>query len=162
MEKIRLQFQSFLDDPIYEDEHAIHLEVVKTLADIGPNVEPKLRDECTRNATHERPPAILPSFLSLVILPRLADIAAKNKSSTNETRRRDIAIELIEGFKALSCCCTSLLIAPLFLKSRSTVVFSMDLLETFMIPGLKSVLVDANELELPDQVSSFLSQSKSS
>ena len=38
----------------------------------------------------------------------------------------------------------------------------MDLLETFMIPGLKSVLVDANELELPDQVSSFLSQSKSS
>eukprot|EP00118_Oscarella_pearsei_P026326 m.309769 g.309769 ORF g.309769 m.309769 type:complete len:1074 (+) comp47698_c0_seq1:27-3248(+) len=114
LEKIRLQFQSFLGDPIYEDQHSVQLEVVKTLSDIGPNVEPLFRDE--------------------FVLPRLADIAAKNNSITNETRRRDIALELLEGFKALSCC-----------------FFSIELLEKFMIPGLKSVLTDVNDLELPDK-----------
>ena len=40
-----------------------------------------------------------------VILPRLSAIAKANNENTNETRRRDIATELLEGFKALSCCC---------------------------------------------------------
>jgi hypothetical protein len=38
--------QTFLDDPIYREEHALHLELVSTFARVGPNAEQKFRDEC--------------------------------------------------------------------------------------------------------------------
>lgn len=43
-----MQFRSFLDDQIYANEHSLLLEMVKTLGEIGPSVEPKLRDDCRR------------------------------------------------------------------------------------------------------------------
>ena len=41
-----MQFQSFLDDPMYTDQHSLHVEVIRTFACVGPNAEPKFRDEC--------------------------------------------------------------------------------------------------------------------
>lgn len=126
LEKIRLQFQSFLDDQVYANEHALLLDMVKTLGEIGPNVEPKLRDD--------------------FILPRLSTLAKANNGNTNETRRRDIATELLEGFKALSCC-----------------FFSDDHLTNYMVPGLKCLLIDVKDLGLPDQdvVLSLISEHES-
>lgn len=40
-----------------------------------------------------------------VVLPRLAALAAKNNSTTNETKKMDIALALLEAFTAMSCCC---------------------------------------------------------
>lgn len=48
---------------------------------------------------------ILIYFFSLVVLPRLAALAAKNNSTTNETKKMDIALALLEAFTAMSCCC---------------------------------------------------------
>ncbi|KAL4235189.1 hypothetical protein ACF0H5_006827 [Mactra antiquata] len=46
LEKVYMQFQSFLDDPVYREEHQLHLELVATFARVGPNAEQKFRDEC--------------------------------------------------------------------------------------------------------------------
>lgn len=46
-----MQFQSFLDDPMYADQHALHVEVIRTFARVGPNAEPKFRDECEYDFT---------------------------------------------------------------------------------------------------------------
>ena len=46
LDKVHMQFQSFLDDPMYTDQHALHVEVIRTFARVGPNAEPKFRDEC--------------------------------------------------------------------------------------------------------------------
>ncbi|XP_062500867.1 RAB11-binding protein RELCH homolog isoform X2 [Corticium candelabrum] len=126
LEKIRVQFQLFLDDPFYQNEHAVLLQMVKTLGDIGPNVEPKLRDD--------------------FILPRLTAIAKANNETSNATRRRDVAVELLEGFKALSCC-----------------FFSDDHLATYMVPGLKYLLADIQVLDLPEKetVSSLITEHES-
>ena len=35
-----------MDDPVYRDQHNVHMQLVKTLAHIGPNVEPRFREEC--------------------------------------------------------------------------------------------------------------------
>ena len=41
-----MQLQTFLDDPMYREEHDLHLELVAMFARIGPNAEQKFRDEC--------------------------------------------------------------------------------------------------------------------
>lgn len=46
LEKAHMQFQSFLDDHVYKEEHGMHVEVIRTLGRIGPNTEPRFRDEC--------------------------------------------------------------------------------------------------------------------
>ena len=46
LEKVYMQLQTFLDDPVYREEHMLHLELVSTFARVGPNAEPKFRDEC--------------------------------------------------------------------------------------------------------------------
>ncbi|XP_035218568.1 RAB11-binding protein RELCH homolog isoform X2 [Stegodyphus dumicola] len=96
LEKVHLQLQTFLDDPMYWDQHLLHVEVIRTFAKVGPNTEPKFRDE--------------------FVLPRLAALAAKNNSTTNETKKMDIALALLEAYTAMSCCFMSdQLIAEAFL-----------------------------------------------
>ncbi|XP_014675386.1 PREDICTED: lisH domain and HEAT repeat-containing protein KIAA1468 homolog isoform X2 [Priapulus caudatus] len=87
VEKAHMQFQGFLDDPIYKDAHAMHVEVIHTLSRIGPNTEPRFRDD--------------------FILPRLAILAANNNHTMNETKKRDVAMVLFEAYSALSCCFVS-------------------------------------------------------
>ena len=41
-----MQLQTFLDDPMYREEHSLHVELIGTFARVGPNAEPKFRDEC--------------------------------------------------------------------------------------------------------------------
>ena len=41
-----MQLQTFLDDPQYREEHSLHVELIATFARVGPNAEPKFRDEC--------------------------------------------------------------------------------------------------------------------
>ena len=46
LDKVQLQFQNFLDDPGYADQQQMQLALIKTLARVGPNAEPRFRDEC--------------------------------------------------------------------------------------------------------------------
>ena len=46
LDKVHMQLTSFMDDPAYKHEHYMHLELIRTLARVGPNTEPKLRDHC--------------------------------------------------------------------------------------------------------------------
>ena len=41
-----MQLQTFFDDPVYREHHAVHVELIRTLARCGPNAEPKFQDEC--------------------------------------------------------------------------------------------------------------------
>ena len=42
---------------------------------------------------------------SLVLLPRLVVMATINNQSQDDTRRREIALELMEAYVSLTCCC---------------------------------------------------------
>ena len=41
-----MQLQSFTDDPIYKDHHPMQVELIHTYAKVGPNAEPRFRDDC--------------------------------------------------------------------------------------------------------------------
>ncbi|XP_052230319.1 RAB11-binding protein RELCH homolog isoform X2 [Dreissena polymorpha] len=84
LEKVYMQLQSFLDDPAYREEHALHLELVATFTRVGPNAEQKFRDE--------------------FMLPRLTALALENNNQTNEVKKREMALQLFEAYSALSCC----------------------------------------------------------
>ncbi|KAL3860033.1 hypothetical protein ACJMK2_010206, partial [Sinanodonta woodiana] len=45
LDRVYMQLQTFLDDSMYRDEHALHVELLRTFARVGPNAEPKFRDE---------------------------------------------------------------------------------------------------------------------
>ena len=44
-----IQLQS-LDDPAYTDEHTLLVQLIHTFGKVGPNAEPKFRDECKYDA----------------------------------------------------------------------------------------------------------------
>ena len=46
LDRVYIQFQSFLDDPAYRDEHTLLVQLIHTFGKVGPNAEPKFRDEC--------------------------------------------------------------------------------------------------------------------
>ena len=46
LDRAYMQFLTFMDDPAYRDEHRVHVELIHTLARVGPNTEPKFREEC--------------------------------------------------------------------------------------------------------------------
>lgn len=46
LERVKMQLASFLEDPQYQDQHALHTEIIKTFGRVGPNAEPRFRDEC--------------------------------------------------------------------------------------------------------------------
>lgn len=41
-----MQFVTFMDDPMYRNEHEVNIELIRTLARVGPNAEPRFRDDC--------------------------------------------------------------------------------------------------------------------
>ncbi|XP_064641709.1 RAB11-binding protein RELCH homolog [Lineus longissimus] len=84
LDKVYMQIQTFMDDPLYKDQHDLLVELIRTFARVGPNAEPKFRDE--------------------FIIPRLAVLAAINNHVTNETRRSDIMLQLFDAYSALCCC----------------------------------------------------------
>lgn len=42
-----MQLASFLEDPQYQDQHSLHIEIIRTFGRVGPNTEPRFRDDCT-------------------------------------------------------------------------------------------------------------------
>ena len=45
LDKVHMQLEAFMDEPSYAHEHSMHVELIRTLARVGPNTEPKLRDD---------------------------------------------------------------------------------------------------------------------
>ncbi|XP_024135566.1 RAB11-binding protein RELCH homolog isoform X3 [Oryzias melastigma] len=83
-ERVKMQLASFLEDPQYQDQHSLHIEIIRTFGRVGPNAEPRFRDE--------------------FVLPHLHKLALANNSHTVESKRIDIATQLFEAYSALSCC----------------------------------------------------------
>ncbi|XP_035286904.1 RAB11-binding protein RELCH homolog isoform X1 [Anguilla anguilla] len=83
-ERVKMQLASFLEDPQYQDQHALHMEVIRTFGRVGPNADPRFRDE--------------------FVLPHLHKLALGNNSQTAESKRMDIAMQLFDAYSALSCC----------------------------------------------------------
>uniref|UniRef100_UPI0037E7DE3E RAB11-binding protein RELCH homolog isoform X4 n=1 Tax=Semicossyphus pulcher TaxID=241346 RepID=UPI0037E7DE3E len=84
LERVKMQLASFLEDPQYQDQHSLHMEIIRTFGRVGPNAEPRFRDE--------------------FVLPHLHKLALGNNSQAMETKRIDIATQLFEAYSALSCC----------------------------------------------------------
>uniref|UniRef100_A0A8C8D2V8 LisH domain-containing protein n=1 Tax=Oncorhynchus tshawytscha TaxID=74940 RepID=A0A8C8D2V8_ONCTS len=84
LERVKMQLASFLEDPQYQDQHSLHMEIIRTFGRVGPNTEPRFRDE--------------------FVLPHLHKLALDNNAQTTERKRIDIATQLFEAYSALSCC----------------------------------------------------------
>ncbi|KAI5617157.1 lisH domain and HEAT repeat-containing protein KIAA1468-like isoform X5, partial [Silurus asotus] len=84
LERVKMQLASFLEDPLYQDQHSLHMEIIKTFGRVGPNAEPRFRDE--------------------FVLPHLHKLALGNNMQAMENKRMDIAGQLFEAYSALSCC----------------------------------------------------------
>ncbi|CAL8398149.1 unnamed protein product [Arctogadus glacialis] len=84
LERVKMQLESFLEDPQYQDQHSLHMEIIRTFGRVGPNAEPRFRDE--------------------FVLPHLHKLALGNNSQTVEAKRIDVATQLFEAYSALSCC----------------------------------------------------------
>uniref|UniRef100_A0A4W4GFL1 LisH domain and HEAT repeat-containing protein KIAA1468 n=1 Tax=Electrophorus electricus TaxID=8005 RepID=A0A4W4GFL1_ELEEL len=84
LERVKMQLASFLEDPQYQDQHSLHMEIIKTFGRVGPNAEPRFRDE--------------------FVLPHLHKLAMVNNMQTVEQKRMDVASQLFEAYSALSCC----------------------------------------------------------
>uniref|UniRef100_A0A8C8GDK6 LisH domain-containing protein n=1 Tax=Oncorhynchus tshawytscha TaxID=74940 RepID=A0A8C8GDK6_ONCTS len=85
LERVKMQLASFLEDPQYQDQHSLHMEIIRTFGRVGPNAEPRFRDE--------------------FVLPHLHKLALGNNVQATESKRIDIATQLFEAYSALSCCC---------------------------------------------------------
>uniref|UniRef100_A0A4W5K3F7 RAB11 binding and LisH domain, coiled-coil and HEAT repeat containing n=1 Tax=Hucho hucho TaxID=62062 RepID=A0A4W5K3F7_9TELE len=84
LERVKMQLASFLEDPQYQDQHSLHMEIIRTFGRVGPNAEPRFRDE--------------------FVLPHLHKLALGNNVQATERKRIDIATQLFEAYSALSCC----------------------------------------------------------
>ncbi|XP_030059094.1 RAB11-binding protein RELCH isoform X2 [Microcaecilia unicolor] len=84
LERVKMQLASFLEDPQYQDQHSLHTEIIKTFGRVGPNTEPRFRDE--------------------FVLPNLHRLAMVNNQQATDSKRLDIATHLFEAYSALSCC----------------------------------------------------------
>ncbi|XP_072555992.1 RAB11-binding protein RELCH homolog isoform X4 [Paramormyrops kingsleyae] len=84
LERVKMQLASFLEDLQYQDQHSLHMEIIRTLGRVGPNAEPRFRDD--------------------FVLPHLHKLALVNNMQTVEAKRLDIATQLFEAYSALSCC----------------------------------------------------------
>lgn len=85
LERVKMQLASFLEDPQYQDQHSLHTEVIRTFGRVGPNAEPRFRDE--------------------FVIPHLHKLALVNNLQIVDSKRLDIATHLFEAYSALSCCC---------------------------------------------------------
>uniref|UniRef100_A0A1A7WXA1 LisH domain and HEAT repeat-containing protein KIAA1468 n=1 Tax=Iconisemion striatum TaxID=60296 RepID=A0A1A7WXA1_9TELE len=84
LERVKMQLASFLEDPQYQDQHSLHMEIIRTFGRVGPNADPRFRDD--------------------FVLPHLHKLALANNSQSVESKKIDIAIHLFEAYSALSCC----------------------------------------------------------
>ncbi|XP_027622058.1 RAB11-binding protein RELCH isoform X3 [Tupaia chinensis] len=84
LERAKMQLASFLEDPQYQDQHSLHTEIIKTFGRVGPNAEPRFRDE--------------------FVIPHLHKLALVNNLQIVDSKRLDIATHLFEAYSALSCC----------------------------------------------------------
>ncbi|XP_013925446.1 PREDICTED: lisH domain and HEAT repeat-containing protein KIAA1468 homolog [Thamnophis sirtalis] len=84
LERVKMQLASFLEDPQYQDQHSLHTEIIKTFGRVGPNAEPRFRDE--------------------FVLPHLHKLSLVNNQQSADSKRLDIATHLFEAYSALSCC----------------------------------------------------------
>uniref|UniRef100_A0A8C3TW44 RAB11 binding and LisH domain, coiled-coil and HEAT repeat containing n=1 Tax=Catharus ustulatus TaxID=91951 RepID=A0A8C3TW44_CATUS len=84
LERVKMQLASFLEDPQYQDQHSLHTEIIKTFGRVGPNAEPRFRDE--------------------FVIPHLHKLALVNNQQSVDSKRLDIATHLFESYSALSCC----------------------------------------------------------
>ncbi|XP_053913532.1 RAB11-binding protein RELCH isoform X2 [Cuculus canorus] len=84
LERVKMQLASFLEDPQYQDQHSLHSEIIKTFGRVGPNAEPRFRDE--------------------FVIPHLHKLALVNNQQSVDSKRLDIATHLFEAYSALSCC----------------------------------------------------------
>ncbi|GIY63229.1 RAB11-binding protein RELCH homolog [Caerostris darwini] len=121
LEKAHMQLQTFLDDQLYRDQHLLYVEVIRTFAKIGPNTEPKFRDE--------------------FVLPRLTALAAENNSTTNETKKMDIALALLEAYTAMSCCFMSeQLIAEAFLPGLRCLKLDLEVIAQEYVDSVTNII----------------------
>uniref|UniRef100_A0A8C5PSV8 LisH domain and HEAT repeat-containing protein KIAA1468 n=1 Tax=Leptobrachium leishanense TaxID=445787 RepID=A0A8C5PSV8_9ANUR len=84
LERVKMQLASFLEDPQYQDQHSLQTEIIRTFGRVGPNAEPRFRDE--------------------FVLPHLHKLALVNNQQSVDSKRLDIATYLFEAYSALSCC----------------------------------------------------------
>ncbi|KAG8571922.1 hypothetical protein GDO81_011829 [Engystomops pustulosus] len=84
LERVKMQLASFLEDPQYQDQHSLQIEIIRTFGRVGPNAEPRFRDE--------------------FVLPHLHKLALVNNQQSVDSKRLDIATYLFEAYSALSCC----------------------------------------------------------
>uniref|UniRef100_A0A8D0GHN7 LisH domain and HEAT repeat-containing protein KIAA1468 n=1 Tax=Sphenodon punctatus TaxID=8508 RepID=A0A8D0GHN7_SPHPU len=84
LERVKMQLASFLEDPQYQDQHSLHTEIIKTFGRVGPNADPRFRDE--------------------FVIPHLHKLALVNNQQSVDSKRLDIATHLFEAYSALSCC----------------------------------------------------------
>ncbi|XP_077503426.1 RAB11-binding protein RELCH homolog isoform X2 [Amblyomma americanum] len=83
LDKAFMQLQSFLEDPQHRDDHSMQAEFIHMFASLGPNTEPRFRDE--------------------FILPHLANLAMRNNQNPNDSSRAQIMELLLEAYSTLSC-----------------------------------------------------------
>ncbi|XP_065299337.1 RAB11-binding protein RELCH homolog [Dermacentor albipictus] len=83
LDKAFMQLQTFLEDPLHRDDRSMQAEFIHMFASLGPNTEPRFRDE--------------------FILPHLAILAMRNNQNTNDSSRVEIMELLLEAYSALSC-----------------------------------------------------------
>ncbi|XP_069586729.1 RAB11-binding protein RELCH isoform X1 [Ranitomeya imitator] len=84
LERVKMQLASFLEDLQYQDQHSLQIEIIRTFGRVGPNAEPRFRDE--------------------FVLPHLHRLALVNNQQSVDSKRLDIATYLFEAYSALSCC----------------------------------------------------------
>ncbi|XP_042164895.1 RAB11-binding protein RELCH homolog isoform X7 [Oncorhynchus tshawytscha] len=126
LERVKMQLASFLEDPQYQDQHSLHMEIIRTFGRVGPNTEPRFRDE--------------------FVLPHLHKLALDNNAQTTERKRIDIATQLFEAYSALSCCCV------LHLLYHQRVFISEELMVNHFLPGLRCLRADMEQLSPEHEV----------
>ncbi|XP_078462530.1 RAB11-binding protein RELCH homolog isoform X1 [Lampetra planeri] len=84
LERVKMQLASFLDDGPGEEQHALQLEIIRTLGRVGPNAEPRFRDE--------------------FMLPSLHVLSMGNNQQATDGKRMEVAVQLFEAYSALACC----------------------------------------------------------
>ncbi|XP_028391944.1 RAB11-binding protein RELCH-like [Dendronephthya gigantea] len=84
LEKIHIQFQSFLSDPSYYDQHELQVALIRTFGKIGPHSEPRFRDD----------------FLH----PKLTELVLRNGNTEDEAKKTELAVTLLEAYASLTCC----------------------------------------------------------
>ncbi|KAM9307861.1 RAB11-binding protein RELCH [Gastrophryne carolinensis] len=84
LERVKMQLASFLEDPQYQDQHSLQIEIIRTFGRVGPNAEPRFRDE--------------------FVLPNMHRLALANNQQSVDSKRLDVATYLFEAYSALSCC----------------------------------------------------------